>query len=157
MARKSNNLTMKNSNTFNRYGFVFLLMLATFFTSCSKDDGHSTEGIEEIAGKWTANSATFNGVNVIEEGGEVTFVISEKGRFTFTIKRASGRTMSFSGNLWFDEEWLAVEYDTDQGEVEYYDISYDATNLHLGANSEFDFDGNGTDEIVIFFLEMIRV
>jgi hypothetical protein len=49
-----------------------------------------------------------------------------------------------------------VEYDTNPGEYEYYDITYDEHNLHIGANSEFDFDGNGTDEEVIFFLDMVR-
>lgn len=137
-------------------GFMFLLMLLMLIISCSKDDGHSTEGLAEIAGNWTATKATFNGVDVIEEGGTVTLTISENGRFTFTINRAGGRTMVFSGKLWFDEEWLAVEYDTDKGEAEYYDISYNDSKLHLGANSEFDFDGDGTDEIVIFFLDMVR-
>jgi hypothetical protein len=64
--------------------------------------------------------------------------------------------MVFTGRLGFDEGWLAVEYDTDPGEYEYYDITYDANNLHIGANSEFDFDGDGTDEFVIFFLDMVR-
>jgi hypothetical protein len=64
--------------------------------------------------------------------------------------------MVFTGNMGFDEEWLAVEYDTYPGEYEYYDIEYDDHNLHIGANSEFDFDGDGTDEIVIFFLDMVH-
>ena len=64
--------------------------------------------------------------------------------------------MVFTGNLGFDEQWLALEYDTNPGEYEYYDVTYDEHNLHIGANSEFDFDGNGTDEEVIFFLDMVR-
>jgi hypothetical protein len=45
--------------------------------------------------------------------------------------------------------------DTDPGEYEYYDITFDDQNLHIGANSEFDFDGNGSDEFVVFFLDMV--
>jgi hypothetical protein len=135
---------------------VLIITLLNFSLSCKDSEENSSERISEIAGNWTATKATFNGVDVIEEGGTVTMVISENGRFTFTIQRNGVNDLVFTGKLWFDEEWLAVEYDTDKGEVEYYDISYDANNLHLGANSEFDFDGNGSDEIVIFFLDMVR-
>jgi len=135
---------------------IVLLALFTFFVACSDDDENGSERISEIAGNWTATKATFNGEDVIENGGEVTLSIQENGRFTFTIQRPDKNNLVFTGKLWFDEEWLAVEYDTNKGEVEYYDISYDATSLHIGANSEFDFDGDGSDEIVIFFLDMVR-
>jgi hypothetical protein len=90
------------------------------------------------------------------EGGSVTLAIQSNGKFTFEIKRPGKTDMVFTGKLGFDEQWLAVEYDTNPGEYEYYDINYDAHNLHIGANSEFDFDGDGTDEVVIFFLDMVR-
>jgi len=135
---------------------LFVMVSPAFFVACSKDDGFSTEKVSEIAGTWTATKATFNGTDVVEEGGSVTLVIQSNGRFTFTIQRPGETDMVFTGRLGFDEQWLAVEYDTNPGEYEYYDISYDADNLHIGANSEFDFDGDGTDEIVIFFLDMIR-
>ena len=136
--------------------FILLFTLLTPFVSCDKDDETSSENISAIAGNWTATEATFNGVDVIQNGGEVTLNIQENGRFTFTIIRPGENNLVFTGKLSFDEEWLAVEYDTDKGEYEYYSITYDANNLHLGANSEFDFDGDGSDELVIFFLDMVR-
>ena len=135
--------------------FIIVMAPLTFFIACS-DDEPSTERVAEIAGTWTATSATFNGIDVIEEGGSVTLTIQNNGRFTFKIKRPGRDDMVFTGRLGFDEEWLAVEYDTYPGEYEYYDIEYDAHNLHIGANSEFDFDGDGTDEEVICFLDMVR-
>ena len=137
---------------------LFFVVLAplTIFVACSDDDEPSTDRISEIAGTWTATSASFNGFDVVVEGGSVTMVIQSNVRFTFTIKCPEETDMVFTGKLGFDEQWLAVEYDTNPGEYEYYDITYDAHNLHIGANSEFDFDGNGTDEFVIFFLEMVR-
>jgi hypothetical protein len=136
---------------------VFLVVIAplTFFVACNVDEP-STEGVSEIAGTWTATYAAFNGIDVVEEGGSVTLIIQDNGKFTFTIKRPGRDDMVFTGRLGFDEEWLAVEYDTDPGEYEYYDITYDEHNLHIGANSEFDFDGDGTAEEVIFFLDMVR-
>ena len=136
--------------------FIVVIAPLTLFVACSNDDEPSTERISEIAGTWTATSATFNGIDVVLEGGSVSLAIQNNGRFTFTIKRPGRNDMVFTGKLGFDEQWLAVEYDTNPGEYEYYDISYDEHNLHIGANSEFDFDGNGTDEVVIFFLDMVR-
>ena len=137
---------------------MFLMVLAplTLFHGCKKDDEFEDERLSEIAGFWTATMASFNGIDVVDEGGSVTLDIEENGRFTFTIQRPGSAAMEFTGRLGFDEEWLVVEYDTNPEEYEYYDISYDANNLHIGANSEFDFDGDGTDEFVVFFLDMVR-
>ena len=136
--------------------FIIVLAPLTIFVACSDDDEPSTDRISEIAGTWTATEATFNGIDVVFEGGSVTLAIQSNGKFTFEIKRPEKTDMVFTGKLGFDEQWLAVEYDTNPGEYEYYDITYDAHNLHIGANSEFDFDGNGSDEVVIFFLDMVR-
>jgi len=136
--------------------FVAVMAALTFIVSCDKNDNQADERVSEIAGTWTATSASFNGVDVVDEGGSVTLDIKDNGRFTFTIKRPGSADMVFTGKLGFDEQWLEVEYDTNPGEYEYYDITYDAQNLHLGANSEFDFDGDGSDEFVIFFLDMVR-
>jgi hypothetical protein len=135
---------------------VAVLVPLFLFVSCKEDDDFSDERISEIAGTWTATSASFDGLDVVDEGGSVTLVIQDNGKFTFTIKRPGRTDMVFTGRLGFDEEWLAVEYDTNPGEYEYYDITYDANNLHIGANSEFDFDGDGSDEFVVFFLDMVR-
>jgi len=137
--------------------FVYVMLPQSLFLACSKNgDEPSTEKVSEIAGNWTATGATFNGVDVIEEGGSVSLEIKSNGRFTFTIQRPGLAGMIFTGKLGFDEEWLAVEYDTNPGEYEYYDITYDEDNMHIGANSEFDFDGDGTDEFVVFYLDMVR-
>jgi len=90
--------------------FLFVVVMAplTMFVGCSDDDEPSTERVSEIAGTWTATSATFNDFDVVEEGGSVTMVIQSNGRFTFTIKRPEETDMVFTGKLGFDEQWLAV-------------------------------------------------
>jgi hypothetical protein len=144
------------NKTYLALSIVVVMASLAVFVTCSKDEGPSTEKISEIAGTWNATSASFNGVDVVEEGGSVTLVIQSNGQFTFTIVRPDRTDMVFTGKLGFDEEWLAVEYDSNPGEYEYYDITYDEHYMHIGANSEFDFDGDGTDEVVIFFLDMVR-
>ena len=154
---------MKNStflHMMNKSHLALLLFVViaplTVFVACNKDEDSSSEKVSELAGTWTATSATFNGVDVVEEGGSVTLVIQTNGKFTFTIMRPGRAAMVFTGKLGFDEQWREVEYDTDPGEYEYYDITYDAHNMHIGANSVFDFDGDGTPEEVIFFLDLVR-
>jgi len=155
---------MKNPSYFsgskNLWYTILILVLfvpLSLFVSCGNDeDDISTDGIEEIVGTWTATKATFNGIDVVELGGDVTLVIQSSGRFTLTLQRPGEAAMVFKGKLGFDEQWLAVEYDSDPGEIEYYDVTYDDQNLHIGANSEFDFDGDGVDEFVIFILDMVK-
>lgn len=148
------------SSTLKNAGFgllsLFLVLTFAFFTSCNDDDEMSSEGVDEIAGTWTATSASFNGIDVVAEGGSVTLIIQSNGKFTLTLQRPGESNMVFTGRLGFDEQWLEVEYDSDPGEYEYYSITYDATHLHIGANSEFDFDGDGVDEFVVFFLDMVK-
>lgn len=144
-----------------RICFSFLIsicfVLLVLNTSCNKEnDGFSSEGITQIAGVWTAKSATFNGVDVVAEGGNVVLEISKNGRFNFTIQRPGKDDMVFTGRLGFDEEWLAVEYDTNPGEYEYYDITYTAKTMFIGANSIFDFNDDGEDEFVVFFLDLVK-
>jgi len=161
---------MKTINSYpvqnkTRYALLFAAILAflTFFIACSGDEDPPLEGIgismADIAGNWKATSATFNGTNVVDQGGEVTFNILNNGRFTLTMKRPGMSDMVFTGQLGFDEEWLAVEYDTDPGEWEYYDydLTDGKTKFHIGANSEFDFDDDGVDEFVIFILDFVKI
>jgi len=148
-----------------RWSFFATAVLACFtlFIACGGDDDPPLEGnnikMTDLAGTWTATAATFNGTDVVAEGGSVTMTIQSNGRFTFKIERAGMDDMVFTGQLGFDEQWLAVEYDTDPGEWEYYDYSLTdgKTKFHIGANSEFDFDDDGVAEFVIFFLDMIKI
>jgi hypothetical protein len=136
--------------------FVVVLSPLTLLVSCSDDNEPSTEGVSEIAGNWTATMATFNGTDVVAGGGSVTLVIESNSKFVFTIKRPEQTDLVFTGRLGFDEEWLVFEWDSNKGEYEYYDYTLDAKNLHIGANANYDFDGDGKDEFVIFFLDMVR-
>ena len=134
----------------------FIVAPLTFFVACSKDDEPSTEKVSEIAGNWTATKATFNGVDVVSEGGSVTLAIESNSKFMLSILQPGKTDMVFTGKLGFDEEWLVMVFDVDPDEYNYYDYNYDANNFHIGANAEFDFDQDGTDEYVIFFLDMVR-
>ena len=161
---------MKTNNSYpvqnkTRYALLFTAILAflTFFIACGGDDDPPLEGnnisMADLAGTWSATTATFNGTDVVAEGGSVTMTIQGNGRFNFKIERPGMDDMIFTGQLGFDEQWLAVEYDTDPGEWEYYDYSLTdgKTKFHIGANSEFDFDDDGMAELVIFFLDMVRI
>jgi len=73
--------------------FLFVLVMATltFLVSCNKDDNQVDEKVSEIAGTWTATSASFNGVDVVDEGGSVTLEIKDNGRFRIISQVPSWR------------------------------------------------------------------
>lgn len=161
---------MKTINSYpvqikTRYALLFAAILAflTFFIACGGDDDPPLEGnnisMTDLAGTWSATSATFNGTDVVAEGGSLTMTIQSNGRFNFKIERPDMDDMVFTGQLGFDEQWLAVEYDTDPGDWEYYDynLTDGKTKFHIGANSEFDFDDDGVDEFVIFILDFVKI
>ena len=157
-----NSYTLQNKT---RYALLLAVIFAlfTFFNACGGDDDPPLEGnnisMTDLSGTWSATTATFNGTDVVAEGGSVTMTIQGNGRFNFMIERPGMDDMVFTGQLGFDEEWLAVEYDTDPGEWEYYDydLTDGKTKFHIGANSEFDFDDDGMAEFVIFILDMVRI
>jgi hypothetical protein len=142
--------------------FSTVIVLLIIFDACSGNNDLPLQGINmnmsDLAGNWTATSANFNGPDLVADGGAVTLAIQSDGRFTWTLQRPEENSMVFTGRFGFDEQWLAVEYDGYPGDYEYYDIDLrdNKNNLYIGGNSEFDYDEDGIDELVIFYLDMIR-
>ncbi len=148
--------------------FIFcitaILSVFTLFTSCSDDgDGLSQSGtnlsISDIAGSWTAINATFSGpqfYDLLGDGGEITLVIQNNGRFTFTMKVPGEPDEVSTGKLGFDGEWLAVIFDDDPEEEASFFISLINNILTLRGQIEFDPDGNGIEDFGTLELIMER-
>ncbi|MGB5819417.1 MAG: hypothetical protein WBG90_08010 [Saonia sp.] len=161
---------METKKTRSVFFILFLLMSFGLGTSCSDDeDDFSLDGpgfsVSDLAGTWTATSAIFSlnaegpgqSIDIVEEGGSVTLVIQNNGRFTITIS-ALGETPEIStGRLAFDEELLVVFFDDDPDDFDFFVIDFSGNNLSLQNNtSEFDFDGDGTDESASISLTLVR-
>jgi len=138
-----------------------ILAVFTLFTSCADDDEDLSQtgknlSVSDIAGSWTATSATFSGpqfFDLLADGSTVTLVIQNNGRFTFTMKVPGEPDEVSTGKLGFDGEWLAVVFDDDPGEEASFFISLVNNILTLRGQTEMDLDGNGIEDFGI--LEMI--
>lgn len=150
--------------------FSLLLFLSLLLTAaCSSDDeDFSLEGdnfsISDIAGSWIATSAVFDiagtgpsqRIDVVEEGGTVTLVIQNNGRFTLTVTQVGEAPEVTTGRLGFDEDLLVVSYDDDPDEFEFFGSQFSGNNLSIQGPAEFDFDGDGTDDPARVSLDLVR-
>ena len=120
--------------------------------------------MSDIAGNWVANTAIFSALeldadgqpvyfDVIDEGGTFEITIQNNGRFTSTITLPGEPNSISSGQLGFDEEYLAIEYDDFPGEYEYFYITLLNQILTLRGETEFDFGDDGLLEPA--YLELI--
>jgi len=138
-----------------RHMLFFAVILAAsllIFDSCNKgEEEYPLNGpnlsMDDIAGNWKATHANFNSdtlfFDVIAEGGTVTLSIQSNGRFTFTITLPDEPNDVSTGQLGFDEQWLAIGFDEDPGEYVYYFIELDKGILTLRGEAEFDYGDGG--------------
>jgi len=171
---------MKTSNInslFNKLTLlIFMAGAALLFSLVTACDGGDDEvpligteySISDIMGSWNASSATIANlsggqpgfVDIIDEGGSLTLSIQSNGRFSLTINRPGRADEIWTGDMGFDEEWLAVRFDGDAAD----DYSYMFIDLNdvknfmiIRGDAEYDFDEDGTEEQASVDLELDRV
>lgn len=137
----------------------------TFMSSCNDDDDDFSDtgtnlSIADIAGNWSATSATFTApefIDILEGGTTVLLNIQANGRFTFTIKVPGEADEVTTGRLGFDGEFLAVRFDDDPEDEASFFISLINDILTLRGQTEFDFNEDGVDDFGILELIMERI
>ena len=152
------------------YLSAILTVFSIFFTCCGEDDEPKLKGdkysISDIAGNWTATQAFFSSIevphkgslDVLGEGGTLTLSIKDNGRFTLTIILPGEANQVFSGQLGFDEEWLAVSYDEDPGEYDYmfFELNATKTELTIRGDAGYDFDDDNIEDLASMDLVLKR-
>ena len=155
--------------------FMAMLLMGSLFTIAGCDGGEdevpltgTKYAISDIMGDWNASAATIANltggqpafVDIIGEGGSLSLSIQSNGRFTLVIMRPGRADETFTGDMGFDEEWLAVRFDGDAAD----DYSYMYIELNgamdfmiIRGDSEYDFDEDGTEELASIDLELNRV
>lgn len=143
------------------YLITILVVLSTFVACKKNKEEYPLSGpnlsMADIAGTWNATTANFSGdeldaagqpkfIDIIAEGGSVTLAVQTNGRFTSTIALPGEPVDISTGQLGFDDQWLAISYDDDPGEYEYYYIELVNQILTLRGPAEFDFDDDGLEE-----------
>lgn len=165
---------IKNYHAKTRRAFCFavVLVLLSIFVACNKNkEEYPLTGpdlsMADIAGTWNATTANFSSyeldddgqpffMDIIAEGGSFTLVIQNNGRFTSTITLPGEPDNISTGQLGFDDQWLAISFDEDPGEYEYYFIELVSEILTLRGETEFDFDDDGLEEPASIDLVMER-
>ena len=156
-------------------GYLFYLgaILAVFsiFIACGdEDDDPKLEGdkysIADIKGNWTATQAIFSSIDVpnkgfldiIDEGGSLTLAIQDNGRSKLTIILPGEANQVINGQLGFDEEWLAVSYDSDPGEYDYlfFELNDIKTILTIIGDGGYDFDDDGIEDLASMHFVLTR-
>jgi len=149
---------LKNKYRINRVFYhVLILAFLSFLIACDKckeGEEYPLQGtnlsMNDIAGNWQATTASFSYdtlfLDVIAEEGSALLVIQSNGRFTFTIKLPEEADDVSTGQLGFDEEWLAISFDDDPEEYAYYFIQLANGILTLRGPAEYDLDDDGTLE-----------
>ena len=141
-----------------------ILAVFTLFIACSDDDddlplGGTNLSVSDIAGSWTATSATFNApvfFDLLADGSTVTLVIQNNGRFTFTRIVPNEPNDVSTGKLGFDGIYLAVIFDDDPEEEASFSITLVNNILALRGQTEMDLDGNDIEDFGILGLIMKR-
>lgn len=160
---KTNNSEHKPAQISFLIFLCFTILTSCFFSSCLKEDeGPSLQGdnygINDIAGTWTATEAFFSSLetpykgslDVIDEGGSLTFKIETSGRYKITIVLPGEPNQVFEGKLGFDEEWLAISYDDDPGEYDYhfFELNGAKSVLTIRGDGYLDLDDDGIEDMV---------
>ena len=134
-----------------------------FFAACVQDDDEPSlegdnYGIDDLAGTWLATEAFFSSLetphkgslDVIDENGSLTFKVESNGRFTVTIVLPGEPNMTFTGQLGFDEEWLAMAYDDEPDEYYYhfFELNDDKSIMTIRGEAYIDLDDDGVEDFV---------
>ena len=153
---------------------LFAFLVLTSLTSCSSDDEGpgimltcSTISVSDFTGNWNATNADFSSttdntrIDIIDEGGSVTFSVQSNGGFTITVNLPGESPDIFSGTLGFNEEeyscGLIVIFAGDApDDYELFNIQLNNNILTISGITTFDIDGDGSEEPAIVDLTLTR-
>lgn len=152
------------------YGFCSIMMLCLIFSCAGEEEPYTLQGdkynIDDLTGTWTATQAFFSSLeepnkgnlDVIDEGGSLTLKIESDGRFRVTIVLPGEPNMVFTGQLGFDEEWLAMAYDDEPEEYyyHYFDLNADKSELTIRGDGYIDLDGDGVEDMVSMSFVLLK-
>ncbi|MEM9362345.1 MAG: hypothetical protein AAGA43_06905 [Bacteroidota bacterium] len=152
---------------------VFLILLIS--VSCESDSTEETldptplppEGItiSTLAGNWEATMAVFDirnageaeSVDIIEQGGTVSFVISSNGSYTLTITAPGENPDIFDGTIAIINNQLEITFSDSPDEFQRFDFQATSITLDIQGALQLDFDNDGTNELADFRFDFNRV
>ena len=158
-----------------KFTHIMLLALVAFvFPACSDDDptGPGTDTgpggvtISDLAGTWNATSFTFTpagggtAVDLIAQGGSLVLAIQANGDITITQTEPGGAPVVDTGSLGFDPsdvDFIRLQIDGEPGTDRLAITLTGTTAMTLfEADSEFDFDDNGTEDPATLTIVLVK-
>lgn len=144
--------------------------------SCSEDEGEfdfPLEGnnlsIADISGNWNAFFVGFQDLELPDSqsqivdftamGATATMNIENSGRFTFNLSLPGGSQETFSGQMGFLGDQLAILDDASSpGDEVFFGVDLSSDDIFtLSGVIELDFDEDGTIDETVLFLRMLRM
>lgn len=159
----------------SNFTHILLLALVAFvFPACSDDDPTgpgSTTGpggvtISDLAGTWNATSFTFTpaaggtAFDLIGQGGSLVLGIQANGDITIAQTEPGGAPEVLNGTMLFDPtdvNFILLQIDGETGTDRLRITLTGTTAMTLfEADSEFDFDDNGTDDPATLEIVLVK-
>ena len=117
-----------------------------------------------LAGTWeasvfeyTSQVDTLQRVDLIEEGGSATLVISANGAYTLTVTPPSANPYASSGFMILDSGFLFVTDNDVPGQATVYGMNFNGDTLALATNEVgFDFNGDSVEDPAVLELVLER-
>ena len=146
-----------------RLSSLFLLLVLPFGAACGDDDP-AGPAADDLTGTWTATSLEL--VSVADANTRVdlmdleytcTLILEEDGDFFITIVDPVEGNIGGSGH-WSSTDVLTMEFLEGQFDVTWeFDIVLSGNTLRLtGADAEYDFDDDGTEDAARLNLTLMR-
>lgn len=140
-----------------------ILFLLPFAAACGDDDPAGPPA-DDLTGTWTATSLELvsvananTRVDLITFGYTCTLTLEEDGDFFITVVDPEIGNIGGSGH-WSSTDVLTMEFLEGQFGVTWeFDISLTGVTLRLtGADAEYDFDDDGTEDAARLNLTLVR-
>lgn len=145
-----------------RYCSVGLALVVGATLTCGDDDGAGPSA-SDITGMWQATSVEYVAAGqpalteqLLAGGGTATLELAAGGTYTFTLTPAGAPTEIENGGWQLLGDVMVV---TPEGALFslVFDVSLSGNTLRLsGADTEFDFDDDGTPEPAVLNLVLTR-
>jgi len=146
-----------------RVSSLFLLLALPFATACGDDDPAGPSA-DDLTGTWTASSLELvsvansnTRVDLIGLGYTCTLTLEQDGDFFITIVDPELGNLGGSGH-WSSTDVLTMEFLAGEFDVTWeFDITLTGNTLRLtGADAEYNFDDDGTEDAAKLNMTLVR-
>jgi hypothetical protein len=144
---------------------LLLMLSALLFASCGGDDDSSGPPDSDLVGTWDATSIELTSVanpgtvvELISQGANGRLVLQSNGDFGLSVG-IPGEPTEFGNGTWGATDVLTLSFG--EGDIQgtwQFDIELNGDSLRLtGADSEWDFDDDGTEDPAKLDLALTRL